>query len=125
MRFIFTILFACTQLFAATRMYRGQIDFLANNVTTVYELVTTVSKEVKGWDCSTNHGGTDFLISVTGTETDCSDANDDVLMGGNGSATFGENDNHPIGRAICVKTTSGTAATDFINCKAYWNGQAP
>jgi len=130
-RFIFAILLALGLYSsigqAAARLYRGQIDFSGNSVTTAYELVATMSRQVMSVGCETNHGTEDFFVSVSGNASDCSDAANDVLMGANGAFVFdgGPRAGFPVGAFICVRTVSGTASTGFVLCKGWWEGASP
>lgn len=119
MRFFlfFTLLSVSTQICLA-RTFRGQIDFSSNSVTTIYELVMSAPRRTKGILCSHSFAG-GLFVSVSGRQSDCSDAVDDFLTGANGS--FGVDD-FPVGNFTCVKTVSGTASSGFINCVSWWEG---
>ena len=86
-----------------------------------------MSKQVMSVGCETNHGTEDFFVSISGNQSDCSDANNDVLMGANGAFLYdgGSRTGFPVGRFICVRTVAGTASADFILCKGWWEGASP
>ena len=133
MRFIYVLLLAFGLSIAseaAVRQYRGKIDFSLNSVTTAYELVLTNTLPVKSLLCNHSTSGLYFWVSIGGSESDCSDATDDVLLGpgqslgigpGAGGASPGD---LSIGKYICIKTDSGTASTGKFNCISSYEGRS-
>jgi len=109
--------------FGSVRLYRGEIDFASNNVVSVFELVSTNSKQVKSVECNTT-SATGLWVSISGIESDCSDASNDILLSPSGIRGFAL-DNFPVGTSICVQTDAGTASAGSINCLGWWEGVAP
>lgn len=104
---------------------RGTIDLSSNSVTTSYEslLAITTAGKVRRIAC-TNSSSSAVWISLSGTASDCSDADEDWLLGATGNGAFAF-DNFPMGNRICVKTTTGTASSGFIHCVGWWNEVTP
>ena len=124
MRYILlTFALVSTLSFGAARFYRGQIDFAGNSVTTSFELVATMSKQTKSMTCTHTSTGSTLWVSVSGLESNCSDASEDQLL--DGSIPGFALDNFPVGGTICVKTDSGTVSAGIIGCYGWWEGASP
>lgn len=120
MRFFLILILAFSfNAFSAT--YRGTIDTGANSVTTSYEAVTTVSQQTKSVFCQ-NGTSTNAWFSVSGRESNCSDATNDMYLSAGGSGVL---DKFPVGGVLCVKGATSSLSAGLVNCVAWWEESTP
>lgn len=107
--------------FAFARQYKGSINFATNSVTTDYESVVYVEKNVKAVGCD-NTSSSALWYSLVGRQSDCTDAENSIHVGAGKGFVF---DRYPVGNYICVKTASGTVSSGIVSCNAWWEESSP